>query len=105
MLDSTKMRITELSVRLEEVQSKIEKINAEKIQFIKDVDAANKIKAKIERKSSSIVYDAERKRALLKESKQRTDYLEKRVPLLKLERDSLSEKIVTSKSNLGQLIW
>ena len=103
VLDSTRMRITELSVRLEEVQSRIEKLNAEKIQFIQDVDAANKVKAKIESKLSSIVYNAERKRALLKESEQRTDYLEKRIPLLQLERDSLAEKIVTSKSNLHQI--
>ena len=103
VLDSTRLRITELSTRLEEVQSKIGKLNSEKIQFIHDVDAANRAKAKIESKLSSIVYDAERKRALLKESEQRTDYLEKRIPLLKLERDSFAEKIVTSKSNLRQI--
>ncbi|MGA9845184.1 MAG: chromosome segregation SMC family protein [Nitrososphaeraceae archaeon] len=103
VLDSTKVHISELSLKLEEVQSKIEKINTEKIRFIQDVDAANKVKAKIGSRLASIVYEAERKKALLKETEQRINYLDKRIPLLKTEKHSYDEKIVKGKSDLHQI--
>lgn len=103
MLDSTKLRILELSMKLEQVQSKIEKLNAEKMEFIQEVDAANKIKAKIESRLANIVFEAERKKALLKESEQRINYLEKRIPVLKTERHSFYEKIVIGESNLQRI--
>jgi chromosome segregation protein len=103
VLDSTTIRISELSLTLSDVQAKLEEINVEKTRFIQEVDAANKAKAKIASKLSNIVYDSERKRALLKETEQRIDYLEKRIPLLRLERDILAEKIVTNSVNLNNV--
>jgi chromosome segregation protein len=103
ILDSTAIRMSELSLELSDVQAKLEELNTEKTRFIQDVDAANKAKAKIASKLSNIVYDSERKRALLKETEQRIDYLEKRIPLLKLEREGLAEKIVTNNANLNNI--
>ena len=103
VLETTAVRMTELSLTLSDVQAKIEELNTEKTRFIQDVDAANRVKAKLASKLSNIVYDAERKRALLKETEQRIDYLEKRIPLLKLERNELAEKIVTGSAKLNNI--
>jgi chromosome segregation protein len=91
-LDSNILRSSELSTEIERSHSEIEKLDAEKIKFIQDVDASNKVKAQNENRITSAVYEAERKKAMLKESEHRLVNIEKRILSINAEKQNIKER-------------
>src|SRR5205823_9772109 len=68
ILSSNVSRSSELSEQLEEIHSKIEKLETDKTEFIQKVDAENKSKAEMGSRITAIVYESERLKAMHKES-------------------------------------
>ena len=87
---------------MEEINSNIEKIDSEKIKFIQKVDVSNKNKAQIGTKITSIVYESERMKAMLKESQQRILHIEKRIPALDIEKQNINRKLENLRSGIEQ---
>ena len=92
-LDSKVLRSSELSNQLEEVHSQIEKLEREKSTFIQKVDAENKNKAQIGSKITSIVYESERIKAMLKESEHRFLQIEKQIPSIDIDKHDINQKL------------
>ena len=101
ILDSNVSRSSELSKQIEEIRSKIEKLETEKSKFIQRVDVENKSKAQMGSRITSIVYESERIKAMQKESQQRLAHIEKRIPLIDADRHTINEKLSSlySKTN------
>ena len=92
-----------LSDRINQLHSEIEKLEADKMKFIQEVDIANKTKSQIGTRISQIIYDYERKKAIAKESEQRcTQIKEKFLPTLDIEIDSISKKLTALNSDLDK---
>ena len=92
-----------LSDRINQLHSEIEKLEADKMKFMQEVDIANKTKSQIGTRISQIIYDYERKKAIAKESEQRcTQIKEKILPTLDIEIDSISEKLTALNSDLDK---
>jgi chromosome segregation protein len=101
ILSSNVSRSSELSEQLEEIRSKIEKLETDKTEFIQRVDAENKSKAEMGSRITTIVYESERLKAMHKESLQRLAHIEKRIPLIDADRHTINEKLSSlySKTN------
>ena len=56
MLEKNASRLNELSTKINELQREIDSIDAEKTNFIQEVDVSNKAKAQLDTKITSIVY-------------------------------------------------
>ncbi|HET9773696.1 MAG TPA: AAA family ATPase, partial [Nitrososphaeraceae archaeon] len=67
-LDRKNNKSTELSLNLKELREEIEKLDVEKIEFIKQVDTMNKQKAEVSNKISLIVYEVEKLKAIYKQT-------------------------------------
>ena len=92
-----------LSERINQLHSEIEKLEADKMKFMQEVDIANKTKSQIGTRISQIIYDYERKKAIAKESEQRcTQIKEKILPTLDIEIDSISKKLTVLNSDLDK---
>lgn len=94
LLQSRIIRASMLSGQVSELRSEIEKLEADKMIFLQEVDIANKTKSEIGSRISHIIYDYERKKAIAKESEQRcTQIKEKILPSLATEINDLSQKL------------
>lgn len=94
LLQSRIIRASKLSGQVSELRSEIEKLEADKMIFLQEVDIANKTKSEIGSRISHIIYDYERKKAIAKESEQRcTQIKEKILPALATEINDLSQKL------------
>ena len=92
-----------LSDRINQLHSEIEKLEADKMKFMQEVDIANKTKSQIGTRISQIIYDYERKKAIAKESEQRcTQIKEKILPTLDIEIGSISKKLTVLNSDLDK---
>jgi chromosome segregation protein len=92
-----------LSDRINQLHSEIEKLEADKMKFMQEVDIANKTKSQIGTRISQIIYDYERKKAIAKESEQRcTQIKEKILPTLDIEIDIISKKLTVLNSDLDK---
>ena len=92
-----------LSDRINQLHSEIEKLEADKMKFMQEVDIANKTKSQIGTRISQIIYDYERKKAIAKESEQRCKQIkEKILPTLDIEIDSISKKLTVLNSDLDK---
>ena len=92
-----------LSDRINQLHSEIEKLEADKMKFMQEIDIANKTKSQIGTRISQIIYDYERKKAIAKESEQRcTQIKEKILPTLDIEIDSISKKLTALNSDLDK---
>jgi chromosome segregation protein len=94
ILDSNVLASSMLSKQLEDVRAEIENLESEKSAFIKKVDAENKAKAQVGSRIASIVYEAERTRAMLKQSQNRILEIEQqRSPMLDQERKKIVQQL------------
>jgi chromosome segregation protein len=93
LLESNSLKVTELFKQIEEIQSQIQKIDSEKMKFIQDIDIANRSKAQIGTRIANIVYESERMKAVIKESEQRCLQIEKRIPLIDLEKQNMKRQL------------
>ena len=89
MLEKNASRLNELSTKINELQKEIDTIDAEKTHFIQEVDVSNKTKAQLDTKITSIVYELERTKAIVKESERRLEIIGQRLPTIKVEQKNL----------------
>src|SRR4029078_5438121 len=85
MLEKNASRLNELSKKINELQKEIDTIDAEKTNFMQEVDVSNKTKAQLDTKITSIVYELERTKAIVKESDRRLEIIGQRLPAIKVE--------------------
>ena len=103
LLQSKVRDSSSLSNMINQRRSEIEKLEADKMKFLQEVDAANKVKSQIGTRISRIIYDYERKKAIVKESEQRcTQIKEKILPSLETEINSLSRKLTALQTDLDE---
>jgi chromosome segregation protein len=102
ILDSNTVRSSELSKQIEELHLQIEKIESEKSIFIEKMDVENKAKAQIGTKITRIVYESERKKAMLKESQQRFLHIEKRIHVIDTDKQNIIRKLESLRSGIEQ---
>ena len=93
VLHSNTLGSSELFKQLEEIRRQIEKIESEKTSFINQVDFQNKARTQIGSKITNIVYESERMKAVLRESQQRVVQIERQIPLIDMEKESLDKKL------------
>ena len=103
LLDSKIADSAVLSGQIAQLRLEIEKLQADKMKFLQEVDTANKAKSQIESRISSIIYEYERKKAIAKESRQRcTQITEKILPAIDTEIHGLSQKLSDSHLQLDK---
>lgn len=89
MLEKNASRLNELSTKINELQREIDTIDGEKNNFMQEVDVSNKTKAQLDTKITSIVYELERTKAIVKESERRLEIIGQRIPAIKVEQGKL----------------
>ncbi len=89
MLEKNASRLNELSTKINQLQKEIDTIDAEKTHFMQEVDVSNKTKAQLDTKITSIVYELERTKAIVKESERRLEIIGQRLPAIKVEQKNL----------------
>jgi len=89
MLEKNASRLNELSTKINELQREIDTIDAEKTNFMQEVDVSNRTKAQLDTKITSIVYELERTKAIVKESERRLEIIGQRIPAIKVEQGEL----------------
>jgi chromosome segregation protein len=80
-LETKKEKSYNVSSELKETKEVLEKLDLEKTTFIKEVDVVNKEKADISNRISSIVYDLEKSKAILKEIASRIEYINQKIKI------------------------
>ncbi len=80
-LETKKLKSQSFSVKLKETKEELEKLDSEKTTFIKEVDTVNKEKADISNRISSIVYDVEKSKAMLKELVSRIEQINQKIKI------------------------
>ncbi len=103
ILESNNQKSGQLSNQLIEMRQEIEKLDIEKTRFIQEVDTANKAKAVIASRISSVVHESERSKAMLSESERRIAEIERRLPSLESGKGNISVRAQTMKAETDQL--
>jgi chromosome segregation protein len=80
-LETKKLKSQSFSVKLKETKEELEKLDSEKTTFIREVDTVNKEKADISNRISSIVYDVEKSKAMLKELVSRIEQINQKIKI------------------------
>jgi chromosome segregation protein len=93
LLDSKALRSKDLSLQIEKINSELEKMESEKLKLIQEADAASRTKAEITTTITDLVYDSERKKALIKETAQRLIQIDKRIASIEMEKQNINQKI------------
>ena len=101
-LDSNSLTSSKISKELEQIRAQIERLESEKAAFIEKVDAENKAKAQTGSRIASIVYEAERTRAIQKQSENRIVEIKQRIPILDKESKNIDQQLAESYSKLQQ---
>ncbi|HJU58563.1 MAG TPA: chromosome segregation SMC family protein [Nitrososphaeraceae archaeon] len=81
VLETKKIKLQSVSSELKETKEELEKLDLEKTTFIKEVDKINKEKADISNRISSIVYDVEKSKAILKELVSRIEQINQKIKI------------------------
>lgn len=93
LLYSNTLGSSELFKQIEEIRSQIEKLESEKTSFINQVNVQNKAKTQIGSKIMNLVYESERTKAMLRESQLRHVEIEKQLPTINIDKESLNKKL------------
>jgi chromosome segregation protein len=96
ILNSNALASSKISIQLEEIRAQIESLESEKSAFIEKVDAENKAKAQMGSRIASIVYEAERTRAIHKQSENRIFEIQQRIPMLDKESKNIVQQLEES---------
>ncbi|HEY7109834.1 MAG TPA: chromosome segregation SMC family protein [Nitrososphaeraceae archaeon] len=94
VLAKDSVRLEELSVQITDLRKIIESTEAEKTNFMQEVDKSNKAKAQIDAKITSIVYDLERTKAVVKEGNRRLIEISDKLPILEVQVQELNSDTV-----------
>lgn len=96
MLSKDSSRLEELTAEIGQLQDTINSLDTEKTNFMQEVDKSNKAKAQLESKITSIVYDLERTKAVIKESEKRLKDITERIPIIEEQTQDLNSQIAIS---------
>ncbi|HYY49916.1 MAG TPA: AAA family ATPase, partial [Nitrososphaeraceae archaeon] len=102
ILDSSSLASLKISKQLDEIRVQIEYLESEKSAFIEKVDAENKAKAQTGKRIASIVYEAERTRAIQKQTEKRIVEIQERIPILDKERKDIAQRLEESQAKVQQ---
>jgi chromosome segregation protein len=86
----------------DELREQINKLDQEKSSFMNQVDASNKSRAQIDTKLSDVVYNIERDKAIIKESRTRLKFIEDRFAFLESEGKKIEDEFGNSSQTLQQ---
>ena len=100
LLAKDSVRLEELSVQITDLRKSIESTETEKTNFMQEVDKSNKAKAQIDAKITSIVYDLERTKAIVKEGKRRMIDISDKLPILEGQVQELNSDTTNNESIL-----
>jgi chromosome segregation protein len=103
ILESNNLKSSELSKRIEDLQLEIERFDAEKTNFIQQVDAANRTKAQVTMRISGIVHDSERTKAMLGEFERRIAEIQRRLPSIETSKQATAQRIDVTLSEAERL--
>jgi chromosome segregation protein len=93
LLNSNALRSKELTMQIEKNNSELEELDSEKLKLIQEADIATRTKMKIATSVSQLVYDSERKSALIRETGQRLIQIERRIASVEIEKQNINQKI------------
>jgi chromosome segregation protein len=85
LLDNNESNLAVLSKEREELGKEIDRIDKEKSNFMSQVDASNKSKAQIDTKLTNVIYQVEREKAIVGESKIRMTSIQERFTFIESE--------------------
>jgi len=92
-VETKKIQHNQGGTELKTTKQELEKIDLEKMKFIKETDLINKEKAEISNKVSSIVYDVEKSKAIYQETISRIDEIDKKIASIETAVIELNVKI------------
>jgi chromosome segregation protein len=95
VLKSHTARSADLAKQLEKIDMELENHESEKINLMKEAGLAGPVKAEISTGIADMVYQSERKRAVIKETEQRLLNIEKRIISIQEEKHNIDQKIET----------
>jgi chromosome segregation protein len=93
VVETKKIQHNQIGTELKTTKQELEKIDLEKMKFIKETDLINKEKAEISNKVSSIVYDVEKSKAIYQETISRIDEIDKKIASIETAVIELNVKI------------
>jgi chromosome segregation protein len=93
VVETKKIQHNQIGTELKTTKEELEKIDLEKMKFIKETDLINKEKAEISNKVSSIVYDVEKSKAIYQETISRIDEIDKKIASVETTVIELNVKI------------
>ena len=93
VVETKKIQHNQGGTELKTTKQELEKIDLEKMKFIKETDLINKEKAEISNKVSSIVYDVEKSKAIYQEAISRIDEIDKKIASVETAVIELNVKI------------
>ena len=100
LLTTNESNLEVLTKNRDELREQINKIEQEKSSFMNQVDASNKSRAQIDTKLSNVIYNIERDKAIIKESRLRLAVIEERFAFMESE----SKKIDVDFGNSSQTL-
>ena len=103
ILESNNLKSSQLSKRIEDLQLEIERFDAEKTNFMQQVDAASRAKAQVTMRISGIVHDSERTKAMLGEFERRIADIERRLPSIDTSKQATVQRIEGMRSEVESL--
>lgn len=95
VLKSHTARSADLAKQLEKIDMELENHESEKINLMKEAGVEGPVKAEISTGIADMVYQSERKRAVIKETEQRLLNIEKRIISIQEEKQNINQKIET----------
>jgi chromosome segregation protein len=93
LLNSKMLRSKDLSLRIEQINSQLEKVETDNIKLIQEAKVASMTKAEIMTTIKDLVYDSERKKALIMQTVQRLDQIERIVDSIEKEKQKINQNI------------
>jgi chromosome segregation protein len=92
-LDSNNLRLKELTMQIDKINSELDQLESEKLKLIQEADIASRTKMEIAGAVSRLVYDSERYKASIKETEQRLIQIERRIAAIEIEKQNINQKL------------
>jgi chromosome segregation protein len=102
MLIKDSSHLEELTVQISNIRKMIDSTEAEKTSFMQKVDMSNKAKAQTDARITSIVYELERTKAIVKEGNRRLIDISEKLPVLEEQSHELNSDIATNEALLKE---
>ena len=93
VLKSDTARSADLAKQIEKIERELEKQESEKIILMNEAGVGGPVKAEVSTRITDMVYQSERKRAIIKETEQRLLSIEKRIISIEEEKENINQKI------------